>query len=429
MNKHKEKINKKGISRRDFIKSGIGGTIGFATLGSGLMGRAYVYGAEKPPIKILSLSVVSGVMADFGTGGFNALKIFAKQVNEAGGILGRKVEIIHRDSAGRPEIAVREFRRGVLEDKADFMIMTDGSGVILALCPVGKELKTLWISGTAGTPKFQQGVCNRYSFRAVETAPFSVYAVAKISATREPHLKRWAGINPDYEWGHVGWEYFQKYLKKLNPDVEFVGNFFSPYGSADFRPYISRLLDLKPDGVFTSLWTGELTTFIKQAKMYDFFKRIKRFIDGSTTTLDASMALGNDMEEMFGTCFYFCDYPDTPENRKFVKHYRELTGGGYPLSSSGSTYKASLYLKGAIEKAGTTDTEKVADALSGLALKENIAGGRCWMRPKDHQDINEYVIAGKTGPDPRYPFWIFKELLFVQGTEFYPIEDPIIGCK
>jgi branched-chain amino acid transport system substrate-binding protein len=348
-------------------------------------------------------------------------------VNEEGGSLGRKVEILSRDSGGRPEIAVREFKRAVLEDHVDFIITTDGSGVALALCPVAKELKTVLIISTASTIKYQMGICNRYTFRTGESSKFFTYSAAKIAATKEPWLKRWVGINPDYEWGHVSWEGFQKYLKQLNPDVEFAGNFFTPFGSADYRPYISKILDLKPDGVVTALWTGELVTFIKQAKMYGFFERVKRFVDTSSTTLDASMILGKEMVEMFGNTYYYFGYPDTAQNRKFIKDYRTLTGE-YPISSAGATIKSGLYLKSAIEKAGTTDKEKVIDSLEGLRL-ETFAGGKGWVRPKDHQVQSEYMVTGKTGPDPNYPFWIFKDILLIPGNEGNTTEDEIEGCK
>jgi len=421
-----KKTKKNGVSRRDFIKTGIGGGIGLAALSRGLIGTAYVHGAEKSPIKIGNLGVMTGVMSVFGTAGYNALKIFANQVNEEGGILGRKVEILPRDTGGRPENAVREFKRAVLEDHVDFVITTDGSGVCLALCPVAKELKTMLIIATASTIKFQNKICNRYTFRTGESSKFFLYAAAKIVASKEPWVKRWVGINPDYEWGHVAWEGFQRYIKQLNPDAEIAGNFFTPFGSADFRPYISKILDLKPEGVVTALWTGELVTFIKQAKMYGFFDRIKRFVDCSSTTMDASMILGGEMVEMFGNSYYFFGYPDTTENRRFIKDYR-AEAGQYPISSAGATFKAGLYLKAAIEKAGTTDTEKVIDSFEGIEL-ETFAGGKGWMRPKDHQLQSEYMVTGRTAPDPKYPFWIYKDLLLVPGSEGNTTDDEIEGC-
>jgi len=421
-----KRSGKQGLKRSYFSKPLIGLAIVLAVISISLINAPYVYSADKPPIKIAHLGVITGLMSSYGGGGLNGLKVFVKQVNEDGGILGREVVLLSRDTGGRPENAVKEMKRAVLEDKVNFIITTDTSGVILAECPVAAELKCLLIHNTASTIKFQNKVCNRYSFRTGETSKFFIYSLAKRVSIYDPQVLRWAAICPDYEWGHVAWEGFQKYAKELNPNVEIVGNIYTPFGSADFRPYISKILALKPQGVMTALWSGELVTFIKQAKMYGFFDKIKRFVDLSSTTMDVSMAMGEEMVETYGNSYYYFGFPDTPQHRRFIDDYREMFGD-YPVSSAGSGFRAGHFLKAAIEKANTIDTEKVIDAFDYLTVATP-AGGQGWMRPHDHQVQSEYMVTGRTAPDPNYPFWTFKDIWLCPGTEGNATKEEVEGC-
>jgi len=360
--------------------------------------------AKVEPIKIAHAAVLSGGLASLGEGGNRALNIWAEQLNDSGGLLGRPVEIINYDSQANPSKAVENVKKAVLEDSVDFIITTDSSGVVMGITPLGNDLKIPIIHATGGADNFQN-VVTRYVFRVSDTATVFSYAAAKYLSENYPEVETWAGINPDYEWGHSAWESFQKQMKKFNPNVRFVTELWPGFGEKDFKPYITQLQASDAEGLFTSLWSGDEITLIKQGEMVKLFDKFDVFMDGSSTNFEVAFALEDQMVETVGNAYYYFEGSDpTGANEKFVKLWKEKHGeNDVPNSSAGSTYSAAQVLAEAVIKAGTTEALPVIEALEGLEITTIM--GKLFVREYDHQGIREKLPMGEAMPDSRYPFW------------------------
>jgi len=412
-------------TRREFIKT-VGGVAALAATGNLAIPR--FVNAKKGSIKLGQIMTTSGIMAGQGIPGMRSAKIAEEIINKSGGILGNKLEIIQEDDELKPDVGVRKFRKLVLEDKVDFVFGTNSTGVGLALVPLANEFGKIFISTSMGD-EFTEKNCSPYIFRIGESTSMASRASAYCMCEREPSVKKWAGINPDYIFGRESWAWFKKGMEEKGAKIEIVHEAFAPFGAQDFKPYITAVIESGAEGVFTSAWTGDLINFIKQAKPFGFFDKIKAFVNN--TTADAvAMGLGDEMVSFWGEARYYPFYNKNEVNKEFLRLYQEKYST-YPEADVGAEcYATVMALKAAIEKAGTPDTKAVIKALEGLEIE--VPEGKKWIRPEDHSGIDEVVLLGKFHKDPKYPFWVYdpKTYFTVPGKELaVPLSQSVCKMK
>lgn len=368
--------------------------------------------AGDQPIKVGGLYILSGTLAGYGKAGSQGLQMAVDEVNQAGGILGRKVELEVTDEQGKPEVAVREAKRLVQDWGADLLVGIDSSGSVLAVADALKELKRPLMVTHAATPKLVMENWNPYVFRVTSDARMDAYAAAKLAA--DLPYTRWATISPDYEFGRVSWEDFKTRLKELKPDVEFVGEAWPALGATDFTNHITTVLNAKPEGVFSVIWGGDLVTFIKQAKGFGFFDQIDLFVDPVGASLSVLSPLGKETPEnmLVSTRYWFLN-PDSEANRQFVKSYHDRFGE-YPDYVAHEGYAAVWMYKAAAEKVGSTDPDQVIAALEGLSWEA--PEGTKVIRKEDHQ-VFKNLIWGYTRHTDQYPFAILDRIQIVTKEE------------
>ena len=416
----------KKITRRKFLKT-VGEGAVLAAVGG--VGFPTVLGAKSKTnglIKFGQINTTSGIMAGQGTPAMRGAKIAEDIINSSGGILGRSLKIIQENDEVKPSIGVRKVRKLILEDEVDFLLGTNSSGVGLACVPIANEFEKIFIS-TSMSDKYTEENCSPYVFRIGESTSMASKASAFCMVEKEPGVKKWAGINPDYVFGHGSWRWFKKGMAEKGTDIEIVHESFSPFGAEDYKPYITAILESGAEGVFTSLWTGDLINFIKQAKPFGFFKKVKAFVN-NTTAHATAVGLGDEMVPFWGQARYYPLYRKTPINLQFVEMYRKKYGA-YPEADVGAEcFAAVMAFKAAIEKAGTTQTKAVIQALEGLKIE--VPEGRKWFRPQDHSGIDEEILLGKFHKDSRYPFWVYdpKTYFTAKGVDLaMPLNESV--CK
>ena len=380
--------------------------------------------AGKDKIKIGSVYIFSGFAATYGQFAKQGLELAVDEINKSGGILGKKLEVYFEDSHAKPPIALRAIRKLVYEKGVDFLIGLDSSGVAKGVVPYIKELKVPLIITHAATPDVTGSQCNKYTFRVSVNINQNVMAAAKIAAKTK--AVKWTTIGPDYAFGHQSWEYFKKYLGKLNPKAQFMDTVaFPKIATEDYSPYITSIMAAKPDGVFISLWSGDLVNFIKQANKMGFFKQGYTVLMSLGAATEVLYALKDQMPTgiWVGTRYWFLAN-DSPVNKHFVEAYKARYGV-YPSYNAQNAYAAVYVLTAAIEKAGTTDKMAVIKALEGLRVK--VPAGDLYIRPGDHQAVLN-VTWGKTAADPKYPIRILKPMVIFKGEEVTPPVSET-GCK
>lgn len=377
---------------------------------------------DDPPIKIGTLFQLTGSEAEYGRHGSQGAKMAEKEINERGGILGRKLEVFLAHEAV-PTIAVEEARRYILEEGVDFLVGVDSSSVASAVSAVAKQHRKIILFTHAASDQLTGTACHRYAFRIVSNTVMDARAAALVMKDRP--AKRWYGIGLGSEYGRDAWEIFQAALRKVKPDVVFVGEFWPKPFTSDYTSVIRAVMEARPDGVWSTLWGQELVTFIKQARSLGFFERVKFFVNPGGASLGILGPLGDEMPAgLWLSAGYWFAYPDSVENRVFVNAYRALYGE-YPADVALASYSAVHLLKRAIEEVGFLDTEKIVERLEGITYRD--PEGVKTIRREDHQVVKD-VVWGRTTRSDHYPFRILDDLVVVPGRELVrSVEET--GCR
>lgn len=374
--------------------------------------------AQAATTKIGFTYIMSGPLSAYGQFAKQGAELAIEEINAAGGINGNKVEGFYEDSTGKADVALRAIRKLVYQDKVDVLVGLDSSGVAKTIVPSIEQMKTPLIITHAATPDVTGSVCNKYTFRISLNLAQNVKAAALIA--KDLGAKKWTTVGPDYSFGHQSWEYFEKYLKELNPEASFLPAdqvAFPPFKTTDFSAYITKVMSSKPDGVFISLWGGNLIDFVRQASSMGFFNgdfQVLMTLGGATEVLTA---LGDKMPEglWVGTRYWFLAN-NSPLNKKFVFDYFKKFGV-YPSYNAHGAYSAVYAYKAAAEKAGSIDKIAIVKALEGLRLE--IPTGVIEFRAADHQAITD-AQWGKTAADPTYPIRILNPIKIFKGADVTP---------
>lgn len=372
--------------------------------------------AQKKPIKIGLLYALSGLAAVYTKGTVIGHEIAAEEINAKGGLLdGRKIEFVVRDNKLKPGIAVKEFRRMVTRDKVDFVMGIISSAVALAVSQVAKEMQILFVDTIAQTSVLTEEQGHRYVIRT-NTNSTIIGRTAALAAAKRPDLKKFYFIGPDYEWGHVVNNDFWTFLQDKREDVEKLGDLWPKLGERDFSSHITTMMNAQPDAVFSSLWGGDLIAFIKQAKAYGFFDKIQ-YISTGAGDLDILKPVGTEMPDgIMATFLYAFDWLPVKqeENKTFIAEFKKRAGYE-PKSGDIIGYVSTYMIAQAIEKAGTTDTEKLVDTLRGMPFKTLL--GDVTVRDFDGQSTFSYN-TGYTYSNPCYPdFKRLKDITRAEGNE------------
>src|SRR5258705_4806103 len=230
--------------------------------------------SAQKPIKVGVPLPLSGPPALFGEPASKGAMMFVEELNAKGGGLGRKLELIVRDSKADANEAVRVARELILRDNVDFLVGTLTSAEGPAVSVVAKENKIVFI---APIPKTDQLTApdklHPYVFRVSANTTMEGRSAAEIVA-KWP-VTRVATISPDYAYGQDVTKAFVEHLKKVKPSVEIVDQQWPKLGEADYNPFINAQMAKKPEAVFSSIWGGFFVTYSKQAKALGMFDALK----------------------------------------------------------------------------------------------------------------------------------------------------------
>lgn len=389
-------------------------------LGAVLLGQP---AQAQKAVKVAMINTSTGGAALYGLAGIEGAKIAVAELNAAGGVLGRKVDLIVRDDAAKPDVGAREIRDVILREEVAAVFGPVSSGVLLAMSEVAKENKTILIAHTSNTERAFVERGHRYIFSVVPNTFIEGSAMGLYMA-KKPYRK-YMIIGPDYEFGHIQAEAFERRLKENKKDVEIVGRVWPKLGETDFTSYITAILAAKPDAVYGNLFGSDLIAFTKQAKGYDFFKKIPF---AALYDVDTLQGLGKDAVEGVigyerGPFHVIRKLAPSPRFEDFIKKYRAATNK-YPSTWAINAYDAVMAWAKAVKKANTIETERVVDALEGLEL-DSLRGPGRYIRKVDHQaNVGSYigVVAwDKSSPD----FALWTDATYIPGDQVWRPEAEV----
>src|SRR5262245_43386917 len=239
------------------------------------LGFPFISRAQDKPIKIGVPTILSGRVAQLGISSRNAIMIEVEKFNAAGGLGGRKIEIITRDSKGKPDEAANNTRQLVNSDDCEIIISAESSAGAFAVQEVIRELKVLCLhtnsetSSLTADPKIRVPSAFRTCRQGIHDAIVSAAYAGNVAKAN--NLKTWMSCSPDYAYGRDNTSLVVEYLKKFNPDVEVVGEAWPKLFQPDYTENITKILQAKPQALYSCLWAGDLVSFVDQAGIYNLF--------------------------------------------------------------------------------------------------------------------------------------------------------------
>ena len=383
------------ITRRTALKSAVGA--GALALPVGVFAPAL---AQAKPLRIGILAPRTGIAATPGISGLRAAEWAVERYNAAGGIAGRKVELVV-DEETSPKDTIERFQKLVQQEKVDCVQGIVSTGVGLALGPVVEEARTLTIYWDGTT---QDGVDEKlpnpkYLFRSTDNECEAVMSSLLAIKHWKGQFKRIAGINPDYSYGRNNMAAFVALLKRFDIEHEVVTEQWPKVGTMELTSHVAALKAAKPDLIFSSLLFADLPVFMKQADVAELTKGTKLVFPaaGWQHTLMRKDFTPEGM--IFGhNTLYFDNPAATPLQKEFVAWYAakykdypnwEADRAYFAIASYKAAVEAAMKAKGGVWPA----TDDVIAAMEGLGV-DSLGGKGSWR--KDHIADQTFVQGFST---------------------------------
>lgn len=306
-------------------------------------------------IKIGIIQPLTGSVAYNGNSAVQGAQLALEEINAAGGVLGKKIELVVEDGQCKPANSVNAAEKLIQRDKVAAILGAFCSSATLAVMPVTQAAKVPHITGVSSAAHLTEKG-NTWFFRATETDALLAKSFSEI-LVKQLKLKKVAyiGVNDDFGRGAVA--EFEKNMSALGATT--VMKEYFEHGTSDFYTLLTKLKTSGADGVFVSAETQDGSTFVRQKA--EFGLNLKVFGVGSWATPDFMKLAGKASNGIYAAVPYASTI-QTPKNVAFVKAFEakhKLSPGKY----SAALYNALRILVEAIGRSGSTDADKIRQAL------------------------------------------------------------------
>jgi branched-chain amino acid transport system substrate-binding protein len=198
----------------------------------------------------------------------NGWKLALEEINTSGGIMGRALEVISRDDAGKPGNAVTIAEELVQKNNVALIMGSFYSHVGLALTDFAIRNKVLYVAAEPLSDALVWSKGNRYTFR-LRPSTYMQAAMLAEEAARHP-ARRWATIAPNYAYGKDAVKAFKKVLLSKRPDVRFVGEQWPALSKINAGSEIQALIDARPEAIYNVTFAGDLSKFVREGTLRGF---------------------------------------------------------------------------------------------------------------------------------------------------------------
>ena len=362
-------------------------------IGIGLMGSSTAL--AKKPVKIGVLVPLSGIAAQGGKELRDGIAMAAKEKKT---LLGRPIKLIVEDTRVKPDVAVSKAEKLVFKDGCKALIGVFSSGVGLALAKNIDRLHVPFLSTHVMTTKFYG--LHKYVFRSGQLAndQTAIGNVKGILATPELRNRTYYVLVHDYAWGHDAGNRFVALAKKYGIKVYNPNYDKAPIKTTDWSTYISKIKASGVDGIYIALITTVIPVFVKQASEFGLQKTCK-IVSGAAPGVTELEAAGVNGAGIYGTSDWCWDV-DNPISNAWEKRYYEMYHA-IPSDAACHAYVGAMNLFRGIERAGSTDPDKISSALRGVAYLGPY--GIVYISPKDNCMRND-AIWTETRVAPSNPY-------------------------
>ncbi|WP_104177404.1 ABC transporter substrate-binding protein [Cryobacterium sp. Y50] len=352
------------------------------------------------PISIGVVGPQTGPLAEIGENQVAGAEVAIEQINAAGGILGRQVKLANADEQTTPETSTAAVRN-LSNSGVNLIVGMLSSAGCLALAPQLASMDVALV-GTGCTNDGltgQNGEAAPYPnfFRTSNNDSALIGPLAQTIAEKFPEATDYSAFGYDYVTGTTQWSLFQGDLQDDGVDLNVQSETFVPIGEQNFGLQVQQLVNGATDPEKSALYLGTFSSgtgsFLQQAASYDLSSKFAVIVNPGGY-YPIARTLNGLAPNVWNSYDYNYAAFDNDENTQFVDDFKAKTGK-MPVDWSYDAYVGVLAMKAAIEKAGTTDTAAILEALAGL--KFNTPGGELTMDATTHQANPPVVITNTVG--------------------------------
>ncbi len=357
------------------------------------------------PIKIAQLAGITGPYEAYAKQALNGFKMGLEYGTKGSmKLLGRPIVVIVKDTHLKPAKGKQLLTEAFKDDKCDLAVGPVSSAVALACLPVAKEFKKILIVEPAVADAITGKAWNRYIFRTGRNS--SQDAISNAAAVAKPGVVI-ATLAQDYAFGRDGVAAYKEAAEALGAKV--VAEEFVPIKTRDFTAPAQRIIAAmkkypNQKKYLFVIWAGKGNPLGKLVGM-QITKKYGIHLTSGGNILDA-LKLYKPLEGMEGAGYYYYENPKNEINDWLVKEHKKRFNGAPPDFFTCGGFSAAMAVVTAINKAGSTDTEKLIKAMEGLHFMT--PKGEMVFRPEDHQALQS-MFAFKIVVDPKVP-WAIPQL-------------------
>jgi branched-chain amino acid transport system substrate-binding protein len=360
-------------SRRSLLQAGAAGALA--------LGFPAIVRAQSSAIKIGHLTPLTGFLGALGEYAVMGIKMATEEINAAGGVMGRQLDVMSEDSVN-PATASTKAQRMLERDGVAFLMGEINSASAQTIMQVAARNKRLFLQIGARSDVLRGKNCNRYTFHVDIPVTVMVNAAGQ-ALLRDGHIKgkRIFCLTSDYLFGHDLAKAAKAFITANGGTI--VGDELTATDTTDFSPFLLKIRQAKPDLVATNLGGNQVTNFVKQYAEFGLPYQVAGF---NLNTADAWAAGEGNLAGIWPTVWHH--ELDTPGTKAFVAAFRKKYGKP-PENHAWIEYVSLKIMAQAMNATKSTDTEKLIAYFESQAEFDLLKTRKGYFRSWDHQLIQE----------------------------------------
>jgi branched-chain amino acid transport system substrate-binding protein len=341
-------------------------------------------------IKVGALIDTSGPLQVFGDAKLKCLHLGVEEINEAGGLLGRQVELVHRDTQSQNQMFAQYARELALRENADVIFGCTTSSSREAVRPILNSAKKLYFYNT----NYEGGVCQKTTI-CTSTTPAQMVEPLFPTLIKE-YGKRIYVLAADYNYGQISAKWARAIAKQNGAEV--IGAEFFPLDVNQFGATISKIQTLKPDIIHTVFVGPAHGAFWGQWASAGMVGKIP--VSSQTFGLAGEhLRMPPEVSDGIYVCLNYFEEVDTPVNKQFLERFRKKFGSnyGYVGETAMAEYQGLLLWAAAVKKAQSTGVPELLKAMEG-GITVSAPSGEVRLDPiTNHCTVDMYLARMKGG--------------------------------
>lgn len=339
--------------------------------------------ASAQDIRVGALYPTSGGGAIYGGPAMEGHNMAVEEINSAGGINGRKLVTVARDTKLNPSAAASAAKEMITKDKVDVLIGGLSSAVGLAISEVAKQEGVVYIATIPKTIQMTTSKLHPHVFRTASHTDFEGDAIGQL--VKQVGGTKVCDIQLDYAYGHDLANGIKSGLKRHAPGVEVVMDLRPKLRATDYNVFITQIMGAGCDVVTSGLWGSHFVDFAQQASPFGLFDQIKAYISGGEiASHEIAGKMGDDYPPNVISNTYELWYDhSTPGHKEFQAKVAKRSGTKETAMWPVLAYIGVNFYAEAVKKSGGTKDMGIIKALEGMTIDTPV--GSRTINAADHQ--------------------------------------------